>query len=642
LQRHYLAVLEAVAANADLKISDISILSSVEREKYLFEWNRTEGPIPADVSFYQQFEKYASVTPDRVAVMAGDAVITYGELQRRANKIADILRAKGAGPEKLVAIFHERGIDLVAAMLGVAKSGAAYVPLDPAYPKGRIEAILQDARPIAIVTSSSLKDLLPDCAEEMLCSDELSADVTESQDAGTSKSANANQDNLAYVIFTSGSTGKPKGVQITHRALLNFLEAMRSELGFVERDVLLAVTTVSFDIAGLELLLPLYAGATVCVCLQPGSPEALLRDLDKYRPTVMQATPATWKLLIAAGWQGNSRMKILCGGEAMDPALARSLLVRSETLWNMYGPTETTIWSSALRVEDAEQEGIPVGRPIRNTTFYILDSAGQPVPQGVAGELWIGGEGLARGYLNRPDLTAERFLRCPFTERADARMYRTGDLVRYRSDGTLDFYGRLDHQVKLRGFRIELGEIDNTLRNCEGILDAVTLLREDDGERRLVAYLKHGKEHDPSHFPVRDRLRESLPEYMVPSAFVFLEEFPRLPNGKLDRSSLPAPERSTKESKDSFHAPATGLQQTVAQVFRKILAIDRVGLDDNWFDLGAHSLQMVKAHAELNQHIDSPIPLISFFQYPNIRTLSAFIEQSGGNVSKFAATAGKS
>ena len=321
----------------------------------------------------------------------------------------------------------------------------------------------------------------------------------------------------------------------------------------------------------------------------------------------------------------------------MEPALARSLLVRSETLWNMYGPTETTIWSAALRVEDAEQEGIPVGRPIQNTTFYVLDKAGQPVPQGVAGELWIGGEGLARGYLNRPDLTAERFLLCPFTEQSDARMYRTGDLVRYRSDGTLDFYGRLDHQVKLRGFRIELGEIDNTLRNCDGVLDAVTLLREDDGEKRLVAYLKHPKGQSPSHFAVRDRLRESLPEYMVPAVFVSLEDFPRLPNGKLDRSSLPAPERSTGESKDTFHAPTTGLQQTVAQVFRKILAIDHIGLDDNWFDLGAHSLQMVKAHAELNQRIENAIPLISFFQYPNIRTLAAFIEQSGGNVSKLAA-----
>lgn len=326
----------------------------------------------------------------------------------------------------------------------------------------------------------------------------------------------------------------------------------------------------------------------------------------------------------------------------MEPALARSLLVRSETLWNMYGPTETTVWSAALRVEDTEQEGIPIGHPIRNTTFYVLDSVGQPVPQGVAGELWIGGEGLARGYLNRPDLTAERFRPCPFTERSDARMYRTGDLVRYRSDGTLDFYGRLDHQVKLRGFRIELGEIDNTLRNCGEVLDAVTLLREDDGEKRLVAYLKHAKGRPPSHFAVRDRLRESLPEYMVPATFVSLEEFPRLPNGKLDRSSLPAPERSAGESKESFHAPATGLQQTVALVFRKILSIDRVGLDDNWFDLGAHSLQMVKAHAELNERIETPIPLISFFQYPNIRTLCSFIEKSGGNISRFAATAGNS
>jgi amino acid adenylation domain-containing protein len=480
-------------------------------------------------------------------------------------------------------------------------------------------------------------DLLPESVGETLCLDALQ----QPQDAPPSL-VSVNQTNLAYVIFTSGSTGKPKGVQIPHRALINFFEAMQNEPGLSAADILLAVTTVSFDIAGLELLLPLYTGGTVCIALQPGNPEALLHDLARYRPTMMQATPATWKLLIAAGWQGDSRMKILCGGEAMEPALARSLLVRSEELWNMYGPTETTIWSAAYRVESAEHEAIPVGRPIQNTSFYVLDSTSQPVPEGVAGELWIGGEGLARGYLNRPDMTAERFPRCPFAQDTDARMYRTGDLVRYRSDGTLDFYGRLDHQVKLRGFRIELGEIENTLRNCDGVQDAVTLVREEGGEKRLVAYVIYAGDEPPSHFPLRDRLRESLPEYMVPAAFLFLKEFPRLPNGKLDRSALPAPEVSASEGRDALHAPATGLQQTVAQVFRNVLAIERVGLDDNFFDLGAHSLQMVKAHADLNQRIERPISLISFFQYPNVRALSAFIEQSGENVSKFAAQAGES
>jgi amino acid adenylation domain-containing protein len=634
LQKHYLAILEAVVANADVKISDIPLLSSSEQEKLLFEWNRTEAPIPVNICFHQQFEKHASTTPDRVAVMAGDTSITYGELERRANQIASALRAKGAGPEKLVAIFQERGIDLLAAILGVAKSGAAYVPLDPVYPKGRIEAILEDAQPVAILTSRPLLELLPACAERTLCLDELRAGALQSQDANVGDSAGVNQDNLAYVIFTSGSTGKPKGVQITHRALLNFLEAMQSGIGFSESDVLLAVTTVSFDIAALELLLPLYSGATACVCLQPGNPEGLLRDLDKYRPTVMQATPATWKLLIAAGWQGTFPMKVLCGGEAMEPALARSLLVRSKTLWNMYGPTETTIWSAALRVEDADQEGIPVGRPIQNTTFYVLDNAGQPVPQGVAGELWIGGEGLARGYLNRPDLTAERFQPCPFTEQAGAQMYRTGDLVRYRSDGTLDFYGRLDHQVKLRGFRIELGEIDNTLRNCEGILDAVTLLHEDDGEKRLVAYLKHAKGQPPSHFSIRDRLRESLPEYMVPATFVFLEEFPRLPNGKLDRSSLPSPERpsperTAREADDHYLPPSNHVEVVMIEIWREVLGVDKISVLDNFFELGGHSLTAVRLISRLRSALGMDLPLRCIFIDPTIASLASHIYYDG-------------
>ncbi len=635
LQQHYLTVLRAVVSDANVKIADIPLLSAPERNKLLYEWNSTQKDIPAELCFHQQFEKYAWAAPDRVAVKAGHAAITYGELDKKANRIAAALRARGAGPEKLVAIFEERGIDLVAAMLGVAKSGAAYVPLDPAYPKGRIENILEDAQPVAVLTSSGLLDLLPASLGESVCL--LDNGLHQPPDAPLTSAA-VSQSNLAYVIFTSGSTGKPKGVQIPHRALLNFLESMQKEPGFSAADVLLAVTTVSFDIAGLELLLPLYTGGTVCIALEPGNPEALLHDLARYRPTVMQATPATWKLLIAAAWQGDARMKILCGGEAMEPALARSLLVRSEELWNMYGPTETTIWSAAYRVESAEHAAIPVGRPIQNTSFYVLDRVGQPVPEGVAGELWIGGEGLARGYLNRPELTAERFAFCPFGQDPDARMYRTGDLVRYRIDGTLDFYGRLDHQVKLRGFRIELGEIENSLRNCEGVLDAVTLVRDDGGEKRLVAYVIYAGDEPPSHFAVRDRLRENLPEYMVPGTIVFLKEFPRLPNGKLDRSSLPAPQRSS-EGQATFHVPATGLQQTVAQVFRDVLSVERVGLDDNFFDIGAHSLQMVKAHADLNQRIERPISLISFFQYPNVRALSTFIEQSGENASKFAAKA---
>jgi amino acid adenylation domain-containing protein len=627
LQAHYRSILEAVIADPEQSVADIPLLSLDESEKLLFAWNCTEAPTPANLCFHERFEEIALAHPDRVALMADDEGVTYGELNVRAERIAAALRARGAGPDRLVGVFLPRGAGLVAALLGVVKSGAAYVPLDPVYPKGRIENILEDARPVAVITVTDMLEQLPVAGEQALCLDrEADLQVADPGAAATP----AQQENLAYVIFTSGSTGRPKGVQISHRALLNFLEAMGEAPGFAEQDVLLAVTTVSFDIAGLELLLPLYVGATVCMALQPGDPVSLLRDLNRYRPTLMQATPATWKLLLAAGWQGDPKLKILCGGEALEPGLAESLLVRCDELWNMYGPTETTIWSAAYPVRQLGAEAIPIGRPIRNTTFYVLDGKQQPVPQGVVGELWIGGEGLARGYLHRPDLTAERFVACPWARGGEPRMYRSGDLVRYRSDGTLDFYGRADFQVKLRGFRIELGEIDNALRQYNGVTDAVTLLREDDGEKRLVGYVEYpGK--SPSPAALRDRLRERLPDYMVPAAFVFLEKLPRLPNGKLDRSSLPKPDMAKREG-DAFAAPATGTQQIVARVFQEVLQVDRVGADENFFDLGAHSLQMVRIQAALNQRMEKPIPLVALFQYPNVRALSNFIERSGVEV----------
>jgi amino acid adenylation domain-containing protein len=628
LQAHYRAILEAVVTDPTQKIGEIPLLSAAEREELLFTWNRTEANIPADLCFHHRFEEIAQTSPDRVGLMVNNEGITYGKLNERANCIAAALRKRGAGPNSLVGVFLPRGADLVAALLGVMKAGAAYVPLDPDYPKGRIESILDDARPVAVVTSAILLDNLPITGEHALCLDR-EGDLSEPDDS-PAPSMPASQQNLAYVIFTSGSTGRPKGVQIGHRALLNFLESMRQEPGMTDKDVLLAVTTISFDIAGLELLLPLYVGATVCIALQARDPISLLRDLDLYRPTIMQATPATWKLLLAAEWLGNPRLKILCGGEALEPALAESLLVRCDELWNLYGPTETTIWSAAYRVQHLGAEAIPVGRPIRNTTFYVLDRLRQPVPKGVVGELWIGGEGLARGYLRRPDLTEECFVPCPWAGAGESRMYRTGDLVRHRGDGTLDFYGRADHQVKLRGFRIELGEIDNALGKIDGVTAAVTLLADDNGEKRLVAYVE-SQDEDLSPLAIRDRLRESLPEYMVPASLVFLKQLPRLPNGKLDRASLPKPELAKREG-DSFMSPAAGMQQIVAQVFQEVLQLDRVGADENFFDLGAHSLQMVQIRATLNQRLEKPVSLVSFFQYPNVRALSTFIERAGGEV----------
>ncbi len=637
VQAHYQTVLEAVVRNPNQKVSEIKLLSPAESQDLLYARNNTVAEIPHDLCFHHRFEEIARMHPDRVALMVESDGMTYAQLNERANRIAATLLARGAGPNQLVAVFLPRGADLVAALLGVIKSGAAYIPLDPVYPKGRIESILEDARPIAVITCSVLLGDLPDTSEYTICLDQDGA-LSESSSA-VDRSVGPTQQDLAYVIFTSGSTGKPKGVQIGHRALLNFFDAMKEEPGMTENDVLLAVTTVSFDIAGLELLLPLYVGAAVCIAQQPGDPESLLHDLDRYRPTIMQATPSTWKLLLASDWLGSQNLKILCGGEALEVPLAEALLVRCDELWNMYGPTETTIWSAAYRVQQLGSESIPVGRPIRNTTFYVLDRMNQPVPKGVVGELWIGGEGLARGYLNRPELTQERFQPCEWAITAESRMYRTGDLVRYRDDGTLDFYGRADFQVKLRGFRIELGEIDNALARIEGVISAVTLLDESDGEKRLVAYIESQNE-DLNQSVIRERLRESLPEYMVPAACVFLKQLPRLPNGKLDRSSLPKPEIAKRDN-ESFVTPLAGTQQVVAGVFQEVLQLDRVGADENFFDLGAHSLQMVRVRALLNQHLEKPLSLVSLFQYPNVRALSNFIDREAGEVFVKAETNGR-
>jgi acyl-CoA synthetase (AMP-forming)/AMP-acid ligase II len=339
----------------------------------------------------------------------------------------------------------------------------------------------------------------------------------------------------------------------------------------------------------------------------------------------MQATPATWQLLLSSGWQGDKSLKALCGGEALDNRLAETLLGSVGSLWNMYGPTETTIWSAALPIESANLGSIPLGPPIANTTFYVVDTKNEPVPIGVAGELLIGGEGLARGYLNRPDLTAEKFISDPFSPLTGARLYRTGDLVRYKNDGTLQFLGRLDHQVKLRGFRIELGEIESVLRREPGVEDAVVLLKGINDDKQLLAWLKADEQYWQNTSGLREKLRQSLPEYMVPSRVFYLKDFPRTPNGKLDRNMLKIPERQSEDEQPLPTEKLTPLQESIARTFRELLNLEKVSLRENFFDIGAHSLLLVRAHHRLKQEVYSQLTLVNFFQYPTIGSLAEFI-----------------
>ena len=425
---------------------------------------------------------------------------------------------------------------------------------------------------------------------------------------------------LAYIIYTSGSTGRPKGVQVEHRNLVNFLEAMRREPGLVAADVLLAVTTLSFDIAGLEIWLPLSVGATLVIASREDVlvGERLIALLDRHQVTVMQATPSTWRLMLEAGWVGKQDLKILCGGEALPRDLATKLIGRVCQLWNMYGPTETTIWSTICRVTDSSG-AIPIGHPIANTRVYVLEPSGLLAPIGAFGELAIAGEGVARGYWNRPELTAEKFTTLSLPNGQTEHVYRTGDIVRFRNDGLLEFNGRRDHQIKLRGYRIELGEIELVLASHPGVKQCVVAIRDDGSDPQLVGYVVLSPRAEFDLDVLRSTLRDKLPSYMVPSQFVVLPALPLTPNGKIDRKALPSPEGTTEPiADDAVQSLMNPVQKRVADIWCKILKINRVSLHDNFFDIGGHSMLIVKLHGALKREFNSNLTLIELFQQTTV------------------------
>ncbi|PYQ44522.1 MAG: hypothetical protein DMF77_07045 [Acidobacteria bacterium] len=552
-----------------------------------------------EMAVHELFAAQAARTPDATAVSFEGRDLTYRALDARSNQLAHRLRRMGVGPEVLVAIAVERSLDMVVALLGVLKAGGAYLPLDPGYPAGRLAYMLEDAQVRVLLTQESLRPSLPASAE-VLCIDAapLSAESREAPEVAV------RPDHLAYLIYTSGSTGRPKGVQVPHGALSNFLAAMGERPGLDPADHLLSVTTLSFDIAGLELYLPLVTGARVeLVSAQTAADGArLLERLVASRATVVQATPATWRLLLEAGWAGGS-IKVLCGGEALPGDLADELRRRGASLWSLYGPTETTIWSAAHGVERTEVT-TPIGTPIANTRVYVLDTNMQPAPTGVAGELYIGGAGVARGYRNRPDLTAERFVPGPFAPEPGARLYRTGDLTRWRADGVIEFLGRTDHQVKVRGFRIELAEIEGTLLGMPAVKGAAVLPRDNgSGDVQLVAYVVFGAGPEPTVTEMRATLRDRLPGYMVPSSFVILDDLPLTPNGKLDRKALAGLDARSSAGAADHVEPRTPMERLVAGIWTEALGLSRVSVHDNFFDLGGHSPLSMRVLARVDKAI---------------------------------------
>ena len=598
-------------------------LGSDERRKLLVEWNCTGAEYPRELCVHQLLETQAQRTPQATAVEFEGRSLSYAELDSRANQLAHLLRKRGVKREVLVGLCIERSLEMVVALLGILKAGGAYVPLDPAYPRDRIKYVLDDARVTVLVTQESLRKSLPATSSEVVCLDP--AWKTIARKSSENVAADVRPENLAYVIYTSGSTGKPKGVQLEHQSVVNFLCSMRRKPGLSPQDVLVAVTTLSFDIASLEMYLPLGVGARLVVASREAAYDGrmLTELLSRSRATVMQATPATWRLLLESGWRGDRKLKVLVGGEALSPELAGELVSCCGPVWNMYGPTETTIWSSVYRVEGHDERMVPIGRPIANTTFYILAGSRQPVPAGTEGELYIGGEGLARGYFERPELTAEKFVPDPFSSRPDARMYRTGDLARYRRDGNVEFLGRMDHQVKIRGFRIELGEIEAVLEQHPAVRRAVAVAREDTpGEKRLVAYLVPEPESVITARGLRSHVQKQLPDHMTPSAFVQLATLPLTPNGKVDRRALPAPRPGDFEADQNFIAPRDAVERKLAALWEEVLGIHPIGVNTSFFDLGGRSLLAARLFMQISRAFGKDLPLATLFHASTIEQLA--------------------
>jgi amino acid adenylation domain-containing protein len=595
---HYQTLLEGLASHMAQPVSRLPLLTEAERLQVLVEWNQTQAEYPRERCLHHLFEEQAARTPPAVAVVFGEKSLTYAELNEKANRLGRHLQKLGVGPNVLVGIYVERSLEMMVGLLGILKAGGAYLPLDPGHPRERLSLILDEANiPLLLTKERLARELAPSKARTIYLDTGWDAIATEtSADVGPKTGPG----DLAYVIYTSGSTGKPKGVEITHRAVVNLLCSMARVPGIQANDTLLALTTLSFDIAALELFLPLLAGAGLVIASREDTTDGnqLMSLMDRFAVTVMQATPATWRLLLEAGWNGHAGLKMLCGGEALPRELADRLLGCGDSLWNMYGPTETTIWSATSQVEPGSGAP-PLGHPIANTQFYVLDRTGEPAPIGVPGELLIGGDGVARGYYNRPDLTAEKFVRDPFAAQPDALMYKTGDLVRYRPDGTIEFLGRLDNQVKVRGFRIELGEIESVLIQYPGVHESVVVAQQDtSGDKRLVAYLVAAPH--PSSSDLRNFLGRLLPDYMVPATFVTIETLPRTPNGKVDRRALLAPDLVKIRGEKIYVAPRSQHEEQLADIWAEVLHVDRVGIEDDLFELGADSINLFQITARAN------------------------------------------
>jgi amino acid adenylation domain-containing protein len=633
LADHYCVLLESALEDPQRRIYELPLLTPAEERRVLHEWNDTYTDFPRDLCLHQMFEQQAARAPQAVALRFGERILRYGELDAWANRLAHLLRQRGIGPDTLVALCLERSPEMIAAILGVLKAGGAYVPLDPASPAERLRSILADTRAPVLLTQQRLVKRLPDLETQIVCVDE---DVfsREPEASAVASGSRLNTSNLAYVIYTSGSTGKPKGVMIEHRAICNTICWHRHALQLRPGDRLLLLVPYVFD-ASIAIIFPALTSGAELVLAAPGDerdPARILECIRRDGVTILPVPPALLRLMLDERLReaGRSLRRVYCGGESMPPDLPSRLFELLDVpLNNLYGPTETSIdatWWSCRRGDD--RPNIPIGRPIANVQVYVLDCQRRPVPIGVPGELYVGGAGLARGYLNDPQLTAERFVPDPFHAAPDSRLYRTGDRCRWLADGSLEFLGRLDHQVKLRGCRIEIGEIESHLTTHPSVHEAAVILHGEDGtNQRLAAYVtaRAGKGL-PAAEVLRRYLQERLPDYMVPSAIVLLPVMPRTPSGKVDRKALPAP-LAERPASHPFVAPRTLLEEYLAGLWRELLSVQQIGVLDNFFALGGSSIQAAVLINRVQERLGQQVYTVALFDAPTIAAFAQYLTE---------------
>jgi amino acid adenylation domain-containing protein len=631
LTGHFQTLLNAIVADAQQSICKYPLLTAAQKHQLLEEWNHTDTIFDNKLCVHQWFEAQVEQTPDAVAVVYEQQKLTYRELNQKANQLAHHLQSLGVKSEQLVGICVERSLEMVIGMLAILKAGGAYVPLDPTYPQERLTYMLEDAGVSVLLTQSKLTANFPGKGAKEVCFDRDWQLI--SNYSSDNPKTEVTPTNLAYVIYTSGSTGNPKGVAVPHQAIVRLVR----ETNYVQitpDDCIAQASNANFDAATFEIWGALLNGAkTVGITKEVMlSPEQLDQQLQKDKITILFITTALFNQLVSFRADIFQSVKtILFGGEAVNPSWVQAVLKNKPParLLHVYGPTESTTFATWYLIEEVPEgaTNIPIGRPLSNTTLYVLDSHLQPVPIGVPGELYIGGYGLARGYLNRPELTEQKFIPNPLST-IKSRLYKTGDLVRYLSDGSIEFLSRIDNQVKIRGFRIELGEIKAILEQHSSVKEAVAIAREDsDGNKQLVAYIVPQASQNELLAELRNFLQAQLPEYMIPSAFVLLDSFPLTVNEKIDTRSLPEPNYHRAICKTSEN-PQTEIEQKIAAVWQEILKLNSVGRDDNFFEVGGHSLLLIQVNQKLNAALNVELSMLEMFQYPTIRALGESLSKT--------------